>query len=194
VLCVNSDSGTRTVFQDALPGYQLVFASGAYEALRSFNSPAFDLYVLEYWLPDWSGVSLCRHIRKVDPHVPVCFCTSTARPEDRQRAERAGANIYVVKPADPQLLNAEMCALMESRARRNEAACAAALAAIRQQFERRFAGLPDGTSCDQVENALKRSVRSQATDAFLAAGGTLAGFERVWELLCSDAWRAAAQL
>ena len=193
VLCVEGNSEAASALRQVLGGYELVFASSAYEALRRLNSRAFDLYVLEYWLNDWSGVSLCRDIRKVDSHVPVCFCTAAAQPEHRQRAKRAGASAYFLKRANPERLNAEISMLMQSSARRNEESLRAALVAVEQELKRRFAALPDGASSDEVEKALKRNARTKARNVFLEAGGTLAAFERGWEPLWSDAWAAARQ-
>jgi len=183
VLCVDGEPPSRDVVRDALQDCELVVAPNGYEALRSINSHVFDLYILEYWLSDWSGVSLCRDIRKADPHVPICFCTAADQPDDRRRAERAGASAYLVKPLSPQVLYAETSTLLALSGRRIERARAAAALVIQQELERRLAALPYGPFSEQVEKALKRSVRMKARDAFLSAGGTVAGFERLWEAL-----------
>ena len=184
ILYVDSDAHVRDVVVNALPQYELVFAGSGYEALRHINSRVFDLYALDYWLPDWSGISLCRHIRKTDPHVPICFCSSASRPEDQQRATRAGGDAYILKPLDSELLNDQVSILTKARSRCNDgAARRAAFLALAQELERRFAALPPTTICDQLEKSLKRVARSKARAAFLLAGGTLAGFERIWSTL-----------
>jgi len=73
VLCVNADGEARELIDAALSNCQLTFAGTAYEALRELNARPFHAYLLEYWLPDWSGPSLCREIRKVDPYAPIIF-------------------------------------------------------------------------------------------------------------------------
>lgn len=188
LLFVDKDAATREVMRHAFEEYDIVFASGADEALRTSNARSYDLYVLEYWLPDWTGVALCREIRKTDPHVPVCFCTAAARPVDRQRAERAGARAYVLKPADPEMLKNETSRLMSLRAQRNHAARRVALSAIAEHLERRYAALPTGTPPAHVEGALKRAAHRTAKDTFLRSGGTLAGFERAWDAVWKAAW------
>ena len=193
ILYVDSDDCVRDVVGNALPQYELVFAGSGYEALRHINSRAFDLYALDYWLPDWSGISLCRHIRKTDPHVPICFCSSANRPEDQQRATRAGADAYILKPLDRELLNDQVSILTKARSRCNEGAARhAAFLALAQELERRFAALPPTTICDQLEKSLKRVARSKARSAFLLAGGTLAGFERIWNPLWANALMISA--
>jgi DNA-binding response OmpR family regulator len=128
--------GSTLALRQVLTHYEIEFVSSAYEALRRLNSRAFDVYVLDYWIADWSGVSLCRDIRKLHPHVPICFYTAAAQPEKHKRAERAGANAYLVKPADLELLHAEISTLMQLRDRRNEAALREASSAIQQELRR----------------------------------------------------------
>ena len=69
VLCVEPDAGARECLHGALADYDCSFAVNAYEALRALHSQPFDAYVLDYWMPDWSGPLLCREIRKHDPHA-----------------------------------------------------------------------------------------------------------------------------
>jgi DNA-binding response OmpR family regulator len=193
VLCVEKEGETRAILREALAHFEVSFASSACEALRSFNAHAFDLYVLDYWLPDWSGVALCREIRKTDPHVPICFCTAASRPQDRQRARRAGANAYMTKPLDAELIHDEIFALMQLRMGRNAAAREETSRATRGELARRIAALPPGISCEDVEETLRRSGRSKARTLFLATGGTLASFERHWETMWTDAWKSRSK-
>jgi CheY-like chemotaxis protein len=113
ILCIEDDAHARAVLGDVLAGHNPVFVSTAYEGICALNSGIYDMYVLDYWLPDWSGVQLCREIRKVDPHGPVIFCTAAVRDEDRRRAMRAGANAYLAKPIDREVLHAQMLAWLE---------------------------------------------------------------------------------
>src|SRR5918992_1108721 len=101
VLCADHDPAIHRMVTDLLPGCETMPVGNAFEALRAVNSKSFDLYVLDYWLPDLSGVQLCREIRKVDPRGPILFCTAAGRDEDRRRALRAGARAYLLKPLDP---------------------------------------------------------------------------------------------
>ncbi|MGZ5137279.1 MAG: response regulator, partial [Burkholderiales bacterium] len=78
ILCVEPDRESRELLQEVLADYQSVLVCSAYEGLRALNTQTFDAFVLESWLPDLSGVHVCREIRKVDPCVPVVFCTAAA--------------------------------------------------------------------------------------------------------------------
>src|SRR3982751_3343033 len=60
ILCIEDDAESRKILQEILADHRLVFACSAFEALRCVNAEFFHGYVLDYWLPDWSGPSLCR--------------------------------------------------------------------------------------------------------------------------------------
>ena len=111
-MCVEDEADTCELVQRILPEHRIVFAATAREALTRLYSKSFDAYLLEYYLPDWNGVQLCREIRKTDPHVPIIFYTSAAREEDRARAMRAGASAYLLKPVDPEALRARLRVLL----------------------------------------------------------------------------------
>ena len=67
VLCADHDAAVHRMVTELLPACGTMPVANAFEALRAVNSKPFDLYVLDYWLPDLSGLNLCREIRKVDP-------------------------------------------------------------------------------------------------------------------------------
>ena len=183
VLCVNGDPDARRTLSEGLCTHELVLASGGYDALRQINARPFDLYLLEFWLPDWSGVSLCREIRKVDPHVPVFFSTSYAQAQDEARARRAGANAYFLKPVDPQLLKEHATRFLDLAIERDKAAHEAAHAALEHELAKRFAVLGSTLFSASFDATLKRIARRKAREAFLGSGGTLASFERRWDAL-----------
>jgi two-component system chemotaxis response regulator CheY len=191
-LCIDGDRKMHEIYKRALAGYNVCFASGAYEALRSINSRASDIYLLDYWLLDWSGCSLCRAIRKADPHVPICFCTSASRPQDEQRARRAGASAYVLKPTDAELLKGVVSALMQAAARRNRLAYEAADQMLSEELLRRRSSWPDGVPPEQALESIKRSSCNKVREAFIAAGGTLAHFDRQWKELWHHGLEAMA--
>ena len=72
----------------------------AQEALGLLETQTFDLYVLDYRMPDMTGVELCSRIRQTDKQVPILFFSAMARNSDRKSATMAGANDYLVKPND----------------------------------------------------------------------------------------------
>ncbi|HWF87339.1 MAG TPA: response regulator [Pyrinomonadaceae bacterium] len=74
------------------------------------GSQAFDLYLLDSWLPDGSGIELCRKIREFDQVTPILFYSAAAYEVDRAEAIRSGAQAYLIKPSHPS----ELCSLVSS--------------------------------------------------------------------------------
>jgi DNA-binding response OmpR family regulator len=74
------------------------------------GSQDFDLYLLDSWLPDGSGLDLCKQIRKFDNTTPILFYSAAAYEIDRDQALKSGAQAYLVKPTHPQ----ELCTVVES--------------------------------------------------------------------------------
>jgi CheY-like chemotaxis protein len=54
------------------------------EALRKATGGLFDLYLLDYYLPDGTGLELCLLIRDFDGSTPVLFVTDVAEPGQQQ--------------------------------------------------------------------------------------------------------------
>ena len=182
VLCVQPNEEFHASLGRALSTHQLIFVPSALEAIRMLNKGAFDAYVIDYWLPDWGGVSLCRQIREADPHAPICFFTAADSPEQKKRALRAGAKAFFSAPGDAIALAAKLRTWLQYvdlsalRAKIDEEA------AVQQELERRasLALARSDHARGLAEEALQRAAQVRARKAFLASGGTLAMFERWW--------------
>ena len=85
-------------------GYNCVAASNINEALSAARSETFDLYILDSWYRDGTGIELCRRIRRVDQSTPVIFFSAWPLESARQDAIRAGASAYLLKPALDEVL------------------------------------------------------------------------------------------
>jgi DNA-binding response OmpR family regulator len=94
-------------------GYATEMATTAGEALGWLERELFDLVLLDLGLPDCDGLSLCRQLRRLPMHQPLVLML-TARDEraDKVRGFEEGADDYVVKPFDPELLRARLQALL----------------------------------------------------------------------------------
>jgi len=84
----------------------------AWELLRQNT---FDLVLLDWMLPDMSGIELLRRIRRevILEKVPVIMLTARGEESDRIRGLETGADDYIVKPFSPR----ELCARINSRLR-----------------------------------------------------------------------------
>jgi DNA-binding response OmpR family regulator len=77
----------------------------------------FDLYLLDSWLPDGSGLDLCQRIRQFDQTTPILFYSAAAYASDHALALECGAQAYLIKPSQPSELCRMVSELIE-RSRR----------------------------------------------------------------------------
>jgi DNA-binding response OmpR family regulator len=104
VLCVEDDTDSWELFGFALSEFRLVFAETGAEAMKLASVEKFDLFLLDVCLPDGSGIELCRELKAFSPQTPVIFCSGMAREQDRRQGLDAGANAYLVKPLNYDLM------------------------------------------------------------------------------------------
>ncbi|MFO7545493.1 MAG: response regulator transcription factor [Trueperaceae bacterium] len=106
VLLVEDDDAVRELVAYHLgrAGLRVVEAATAGDAWAALDEA--DLIVLDWMLPDESGVSLLRRIRTVRGHtVPVVMLTARAREAERIEGLESGADDYVSKPfSAPELV------------------------------------------------------------------------------------------
>ena len=114
ILCTEDDADTREVLRLLLEleGYDVTCAEDSDQAIHFAKSEKFDLVLLDNWLPGLGGDQLCRQLREFDSTTPVLFYSGAAMAVDRARAMAAGAQGYVVKPAKPEELTAEIRRLL----------------------------------------------------------------------------------
>src|SRR5262245_32370958 len=112
ILLVEDQEDAREIVACNLGEYALFYACDFDEGLLAARRGYFDLYILDSWLPDGSGVGLCRAIREFDPHTPILFCSAAAYERDIEDALRAGAQDYLVKPIFPDELKQAVARLI----------------------------------------------------------------------------------
>jgi DNA-binding response OmpR family regulator len=88
---------------------------------RSLATESYDLFVLDWELPDTDGVQVLQDIRARAPRAPVIFTTARNRDEDVVRVLQAGADDYIAKP----VRRGELLARIEAVTRRLQAPQAA---------------------------------------------------------------------
>jgi len=81
----------------------------ALEFLRSFS---FDLIIVDWQLPHFSGLELCQMFRKNGGSTPVLFLTGKSEIAEKEAAFDAGADDYLTKPFHPRELVVRVHALI----------------------------------------------------------------------------------
>ncbi len=108
ILCVDDNDDSceliTLLMHAANENCRVTTASTANEALKLISENPFDLYILDFRLPEMSGLELCRLIRQNDPRTPIVFFTGMARDVDGTNAIEAGATKFLVKPNDLDIL------------------------------------------------------------------------------------------
>ncbi|HVP10671.1 MAG TPA: sigma-54 dependent transcriptional regulator [Phycisphaerae bacterium] len=79
-------------------GYQVDDAENATEGLDKLSRATYDLVMLDYKLPDLSGLDVLRRIREDDQDIVVLIMTAYSSVENAVEAMRLGAYDYVSKP------------------------------------------------------------------------------------------------
>jgi two-component system phosphate regulon response regulator PhoB len=112
ILYIEDHDDTREMISLVLHqhSYEVVTESTIKSGIALASQQAFDLYLLDSWLPDGSGIDLCRQIREFDQSTPILFYSAAAYEADRESALDSGAQAYLVKPS----LNADLCALVNA--------------------------------------------------------------------------------
>ena len=71
----------------------------------------YDLLILDWMLPHLTGLQICQQLRDRGDFTPVLFLTAKDTLDDRVIGLDAGADDYLVKPFDPDELDARIAAL-----------------------------------------------------------------------------------
>ena len=107
ILCTEDDPDTRDLIMFTLrfAGYEVKCTNSPEETIALLRKEQFGLCLLDNWLPGVSGVELCERIRQFDARTPILFYSGAGYDADKQRAFKAGAQGYLVKPVlDDELI------------------------------------------------------------------------------------------
>ena len=117
ILCTEDDPDNRDLIVMILKqsGFDVDCATDADDAIRLAKTERFDLYLLDTWLPGVSGLTVSRRLREFDAQTPILFYSGAASDVDKQAAKDAGAQGYLVKPANGDELIAEVRRLLVAR-------------------------------------------------------------------------------
>jgi two-component system phosphate regulon response regulator PhoB len=105
-------------FTCATNGYQVVRAESVATAQAAIRSELPDLVILDWMLPDRSGIDLMRELRADERTraLPVIMLTARSAESDRVSGLDAGADDYVVKPFSPRELMSRVRAVFRRKA------------------------------------------------------------------------------
>jgi CheY-like chemotaxis protein len=99
-----------------LLGYQAEVAYSPRVAIESISKRVPDVILLDINMPGIDGVEVCRYLRR-DPHtedVPIVAMSSEAEEETVDRVYEAGANAFLAKPIDIDILERALNRILKS--------------------------------------------------------------------------------
>jgi two-component system, OmpR family, phosphate regulon response regulator PhoB len=109
ILIVEDDASLITLLDYNLTsaGYTVTKAMTAEDGELLLSEDLFDLLILDWMLPEMSGIEFCNRLRRANrgPQLPILMLTARGEEADKVRGLTAGADDYVVKPFSvPELL------------------------------------------------------------------------------------------
>ncbi|MGV6826898.1 MAG: phosphate regulon transcriptional regulator PhoB [bacterium] len=114
VLLVEDSQGIQDMMKYAVEqeGYELLSAMTVEDGWNAIETHSPNLVLLDWMLPDSSGIDLLRRIRKTHPELPVIMVTAKTQEHERIQGLDVGADDYVTKPFSVKELLARIRALL----------------------------------------------------------------------------------
>jgi two-component system, chemotaxis family, chemotaxis protein CheY len=95
-------------------GYGIIGrATGGEEGIQLYRNLKPDMVLVDVIMQGINGIDTLRAIRMINPRALIILCTSIGRSDVVALAMRNGANAYVVKPYDPEILINSIRRIME---------------------------------------------------------------------------------
>jgi len=88
----------------SISGFDVTLARDGKEAWDLFQQEKPDICVLDVMMPEMDGFTLGEKIKELRPEVPLIFLTAKSLKEDIVRGLKIGADDYITKPFDPDVL------------------------------------------------------------------------------------------
>ena len=117
ILLVEDDPNFGTVLKDylALNDYNVTHAKDGIEGLIMFKNNDFDLCILDVMMPRKDGFSLAQDIRSSNKEIPIIFLTAKTLKEDVLKGYQVGADDYLNKPFDSEVLLFKIKAILQRK-------------------------------------------------------------------------------
>lgn len=115
VLLVEDDTNFGQVLKNylELDDFVVELARDGILGLAAFRREKFDICLLDVMMPNMDGFTLAEEIRNVDPDVPLFFLSAKSMKEDILNGYKLGADDYITKPFDSEVLLHKIKAIMK---------------------------------------------------------------------------------
>ena len=121
LMLVDDDPNLILLVKDYLEfrGYNVITAENGRDALEKLEQEIPDLIICDVMMPEMDGYTLVKHIRE-DPRtnwIPVLFLSAKGQSSDRVKGLSTGADVYIVKPFEPEELVAQVESSLKAASR-----------------------------------------------------------------------------
>lgn len=115
ILLAEDDLSFGKILRDYLciNGYEVVHTKDGMEGWNTFRHHHFDLCILDVMMPGRDGFELAEMIRKQNAQVPLLILTAKNKKEDMLTGFSTGADDYLLKPVDADILLMKVKALLK---------------------------------------------------------------------------------
>ena len=114
ILIVEDDSNFGNILKEylSLNDYNITLAKNGIEGFEKFKKEEYDLCILDVMMPYKDGFTLAKEIREVNEIVPIFFLSAKHLKEDVLKGFKLGADDYLTKPFDSEVLLAKIKAIL----------------------------------------------------------------------------------
>ena len=117
ILLVEDDSNFGRILKEYLSinKYNVDLASNGIEGYEKFTRSEYDLCILDVMMPYKDGFTLAKEIREKNDQIPIIFLTAKTLKEDVLKGYKIGADDYLTKPFDSEILLAKIKSLFSRK-------------------------------------------------------------------------------
>ncbi len=117
ILLVEDDPNFGSILKDYLMmnDFDVTLAKNGMEGFEKFKKDTFDLCILDVMMPYKDGFTLAREIRDKNKEIPIIFLTAKTMKEDVLKGYKVGADDYLNKPFDSEVLLMKIKAIMQRK-------------------------------------------------------------------------------
>ncbi|KJH71132.1 response regulator transcription factor [Aliterella atlantica] len=124
LLLIDDDPNLILLVKDYLEfrGYEVVTAENGREALDLLESDVPDMIICDVMMPEMDGYTFVSNVRQDDrtSWIPVLFLSAKGQSQDRVKGLNVGADVYMVKPFEPEELVAQVEASLKQAFRQKQ--------------------------------------------------------------------------
>jgi len=115
ILLCEDDTNLGMVLKNYLEitDYDVTLERDGRLGLAAFQREKFDICLLDVMMPNMDGFTLAEEIRDVDPDIPLFFLSAKTMKEDIIQGYKLGADDYITKPFDSEVLLLKIKAMLK---------------------------------------------------------------------------------